>query len=149
MERSGTGVTKKDTNPKDAIGIAKCPVSTVPSQFIMGTGLAMMEGHLKYGGHNFRVAGVKYSVYYNALFRHMMAWWEGEEVDPDSGLSHLYKASACIAILVDAMHSSIGADDRPPKAAPWISKMNELASQLLDRYPDGEEPYTEKSRKTK
>lgn len=148
MERSDTEVTKKDTNPKDAIGVSKTPVSTIPSQFIMGTGLAMMEGAIKYRRHNYRVAGIRYSVYYDALMRHMMAWWEGEDIDPDSGLSHLYKASACIAIMVDAMHSGIGNDDRPPKMESWIPGMNDLASQLLGRYPEGEEPYTEKNSRT-
>ena len=82
---------KKATNPKDAVGIKKVPLSTVSSKVIMEMGLGMLEGARKYGRHNYRVAGVRASVYYDACMRHLMAWWEGEDIDPDSGLHHIIK----------------------------------------------------------
>ena len=69
---------KKDTNPKDAIGIAKTPMSVISGPVIAELGLAMMEGARKYGRHNYRAVGVRASVYYDAMMRHMMAFWEGE-----------------------------------------------------------------------
>ena len=38
----------KEINPKDAVGIAKAPLSTVPANVFMEVGLAMMEGARKY-----------------------------------------------------------------------------------------------------
>ena len=35
--------------------------------------------------------------YYDALMRHIAAWWDGEWLDPESGLPHLAHAAACIA----------------------------------------------------
>ena len=92
----------KDTNPKDAIGISKAPLSTVSAAVLMEVGVAMLEGASKYGRHNYRAAGVRASVYYDALMRHAMAWWEGEDLDPDSGMSHITKAITTLVVLRDA-----------------------------------------------
>src|ERR1035438_3531894 len=82
----------KDSNPKDSIGIKKVALSCVSAPVLMEMALGMQEGAMKYGRHNYRVIGVRASVYYDATMRHLMAYWEGEDIDPDSGLSHLSKA---------------------------------------------------------
>ncbi len=134
----------KDTNPKDAIGISKAPLSVVPATALYLDAMALMEGALKYGRHNWREAGIRYSVYYDAMMRHMTAWWEGEDVDADSGLPHPAKAMACLTILLDAMVLENGHDDRPPKSPPgWMNAMNEHARSLLERFPDPKTPHTE------
>jgi len=136
---------KKDTNPKDAIGISKSPLSLIPKPFLHALGLALMEGAMKYGANNWRVAGIRYSVYYDALMRHMNAWWEGEDIDADSGLPHPVKAAACLAILFDATMRDNITDDRPPKSPDgWLREMNEHAKKLLERFPDPLPPITEK-----
>ena len=137
-------MTSKDSNPKDAVGITKAPVSTVPGTALHLLGLALMEGAVKYGRHNWRDAGIRYSVYYDAMMRHMSAWWEGEDIDPDSGLPHPVKAMACLAILVDAIVLKNGCDDRPPRLPEgWLVEINERAKALLERYPNPPEPHTE------
>lgn len=142
LERASRDV--KDTNPKDAVGVAKAPMSTVSAPVMMEVGLAMMEGARKYGRHNYRVAGVRGSVYYDAVMRHMMAWWEGEDVDPDSGLSHITKAIASLVVLRDSMIQGNWADDRPPKTpGGWVQHMNDKAEDIIERYPDAKEPFTE------
>jgi hypothetical protein len=130
-------VSIKDTNPKDAVGIRKACVSTVPGPVILELGVAMLEGALKYGRHNYRVVGVRASVYYDALMRHMICWWEGEDIDPDSGLSHITKALACLTVLRDSMIRENWADDRPPKSDPGLVKQyNEIVNKLMDKYPN-------------
>ena len=136
----------KETNPKDAVGVRKVPLSTVSSTVLMELGLAMLEGDRKYGRHNYRVIGVRTSVYYDAAMRHLMAWWEGEDIDPDSGLSHITKAMSCLCVLRDAMINSKVCDDRPPKQKEdWIKALNEKAGDIIDKYPDAKEPYTEEN----
>ncbi len=136
----------KRTNPKDAVGTGKAPMSTVPGYVMLEVGLAMLEGARKYGRHNYRDAGVRASVYYDALFRHMIAWWEGENIDPDSQLSHVTKAIATLVVLRDAMINGKLTDDRPPALAPdgCLDAMNRRASHLLEMYPDAPAPHTEK-----
>lgn len=128
---------KKATNPKDAVGTKKAPISTISAPVILEVGLAMLEGARKYGRHNYRPAGVRGSVYYDAVFRHLASWWEGEDIDPDSGLSHITKAIAGLMVLRDSMIQENWVDDRPPVTPEgWLQKYNKLAGDIIDKYPD-------------
>jgi hypothetical protein len=111
-------MTPKDklTNPKDAIGSSKVPLHLVPETMRAYAAVAFLEGALKYGTANWRVAGVRTSIYYSALQRHLSKWWNGEEADPDTGVPHLASALACIGIIVDAREVGKLTDDRPPRA---------------------------------
>jgi hypothetical protein len=133
-------------NPKDTIGSRKVPMHHVPCNVLLELGLAMMEGSLKYGSHNYRAAGVKASVYYDAFQRHVMAWWEGENNDPDSGVSHLIKAMACLVVLRDSMHCDNWIDDRPMQVQMGLNmeRFNELASNAIDKVDEPVKPFTEK-----
>lgn len=126
----------KTTNPKDAIGISKAPMSTVPAAVLAEVGVAMLEGACKYGRSNFRIAGVRASVYYDAAMRHLMSWWEGEDTDPDSGMSHITKAITSLVVLRDAMIQDMCTDDRPPRSAEFYARLNTLAAEVLARHAD-------------
>lgn len=144
---SGQSGNRKDTNPKDAVGTAKVPFSTVPARVIAETGLALLEGARKYGRHNYRSAGVRASVYYDAALRHLTAWYEGQDTDPDSGLPHVVKAIACLTVLRDSQIQGNWVDDRPP-ATPgdWVAELNFKAKALLEKYPDPLPAHTELAR---
>jgi hypothetical protein len=126
----------KATNPKDAIGIRKAPMSVVPMGVIAEVGVAMLEGASKYGRHNFRAIGVRNSVYFDATMRHLISWWEGEDIDPDSGLSHLTKAIASLVVVRDAMLQGQCTDDRPPRSTAFYPSLNAAAAQIVDRHAD-------------
>lgn len=139
----------KDSNPKDVIGCKKPPVSTVSEPVLFEVGAAMLEGALKYGRHNYREIGVRSSVYFDAARRHLGDWWEGEDTDPDSGLPHISKAIASLVVLRDAQMQGREFDDRPPKAAKgWMARISQLVTEILERYPDPKEPFTEKGTET-
>lgn len=131
-------------NPKESFGVRKAPMSTVPVPVLMELGVAMQEGACKYGRHNYRAIGsIKSSVYYDAAMRHLMAWWEGENIDVESGLSHITKAIASLVILRDAMMQHRNEDDRPIRAVPWLDELNKKSDELAEKYPNPVKPYTE------
>lgn len=133
----------KDTNPKDGVGTKKVPLSTVSACVLAEIGLAMLEGARKYGRHNYRIAGVRGSVYYDATLRHLMAWWEGEDIDKDSELSHITKAITSLIVLRDSMLYQNWIDDRPPKVKEgWIADLNKKAEEIIIKYPNSKVPYT-------
>jgi hypothetical protein len=139
-------MTQKDTNPKDAIGQAKWRVSTtIPQTVMWEVGVGMLEGAMKYGRHNYRVAGVHASVYVDAAKGHIDQWWEGENTDADSGLSHITKAICSLVVLRDAMIQDMLTDDRPPKASldDVRSNLQGVVDRLREKYPEPKEPYTE------
>lgn len=126
-------IAAKDTNPKDAVGTRKAPMSTVSAPVLAEVGVAMLEGAVKYGRHNYRAAGVRASVYYDATMRHLMAWWEGQDTDPDSGMSHITKAITSLVVLRDSMLQGNWQDDRPPVSPEFYERLNKLAGDIIDR----------------
>lgn len=146
----------KLSNPKDAVGVAKAAMSCLPNGPLYEAALGMFEGALKYGRHNYRIAGVRNSVYYDAINRHLKAWWEGEDIDPDTlvedpdnpgefiGIPHLSKIVAGILVLRDAQMAGLCTDDRPPTTYKpgWIARFNSMAKGLLKKYPNPKAAFT-------
>lgn len=136
----------KDGNPKDAVGTRKWRnFVTVPFTVMIEVAIGMLEGARKYGRHNYRVAGVRASVYIDAAKGHLAQWWEGEDIDADSGLSHVTKAICSLVVLRDAMIQDMLTDDRPPKAnlGPWRDEMQKVVDGIFERHPNPVPPYTE------
>ena len=124
----------KPSNPKDLVGVLKVPMSTVSAPVMAEVALGMLEGACKYGRHNYRMVGVRSSVYYDAAMRHLMAWWEGQDTDPASGLHHVTKAITSLVVLRDAMLHGMCDDDRPPRlATDFIDAMNKQAAAIIER----------------
>jgi len=71
-------------------------------------------GEKKYARYNF-AKGYKWSLSYDAMQRHLMAFWNGENLDPESGLPHLAHAGwHCLALLTFSMRK-LGTDNRFPQ----------------------------------
>ncbi len=102
----------KPSNPKDLIGSGKLPLHLWPTTATMMGCIGMLNGMLKYGRSNFRAVGIRPSIYVDAAKRHIDAWFEGEECDPDDGVPHLAAALSCLAIIVDAQAAGKMNDDR-------------------------------------
>lgn len=130
----------KPTNPKDIVGIRKTPFSVIPWTVLSEVGVGMLEGACKYGRHNYREMGVRASVYFDATMRHLVSWWEGEDIDTDSGLSHITKAICSLVVLRDAMIQNKFEDDRAPSSIPFFNDLNAKAAAIIDKYAD-RKPY--------
>jgi hypothetical protein len=130
-------VKNKPTNPKNSCGIKKVPMNGMPINVLMEVGLVKLHGDLKYGRFNWREAGVRASVYYDAAFRHLAAWYEGEDIDPDSGIHHISHAITGLAILRDSMLQDNWVDDRPPPSKEgWIKELNDKAAEMIEKNID-------------
>lgn len=112
LEDNEPTATEKPSNPKDLLGVNKLPLHLWPSTATAMGCVALMNGALKYGKSNWRAVGIRASIYYDALNRHVEAWFEGEELDQDDGVPHLAAALACLAIIVDARAAGKMIDDR-------------------------------------
>lgn len=77
----------------------------------------MAFGAVKYTENGWR-KGFKWSRLYGAAMRHLLSHMEGENKDPESGLSHLAHLGACVMFLLEHEAKGLGEDDRykqPPK----------------------------------
>jgi hypothetical protein len=58
-------------------------------------------GAAKYDDDNWRRVPDAENRYYAAAMRHLSAWRQGENIDPESGRSHLAHAACCLVFLME------------------------------------------------
>lgn len=119
-----------DDNPKTRFGLTKPAMSSVPPGALIHLMKAMADGRRKYGHMNWRQKTVSSTIYYDAAMRHLMAWFDGENMATDSGVHHLGHAMACLAIILDAAANERLNDDRPTPG-----RFNELVVMFTDKEP--------------
>lgn len=90
----------------------KLRMDLVPVDVIHAMATVLTDGANRYGERNWE-QGMAWSRPYAALLRHITDWWEGEDIDPDSGRPHLWHATCCIAFLTAYEERGKGTDDRP------------------------------------
>ena len=66
---------------------------------------AFMAGNRSYEPGSWRRTPGWRDAYFDAAVRHLVAWYEGESIDPQSGEHHLGHAIACLAILFEREHA--------------------------------------------
>jgi hypothetical protein len=70
----------------------------------------LTRGAEKYAPDNWKKVPDARNRYFAAAQRHMTAWWEGEELDPETGESHLAHAGCCILFLLALSFGTKGND---------------------------------------
>lgn len=89
----------------------KTRMDLIPPELFEGVGAILTFGAKKYGERNWEL-GMSWGRVYGALLRHLTAWQKGENLDPETGKSHLWHAGCCIAFLIAYEARGIGTDDR-------------------------------------
>lgn len=83
----------------------------VPAGAVIETAKVFTFGAKKYAAHNWR-KGFEYGRLIASLERHIAAFKEGEDLDPESGLPHMAHASCCVMMLIEHQLKGYGKDDR-------------------------------------
>ena len=83
----------------------------IPQEAMVAMGDMFRHGAEKYEDRNWE-RGMKWGRMYGSLQRHLTSWWGGDEIDEESGRSHLNHAITCLAMLVAYEQRKIGQDDR-------------------------------------
>lgn len=110
---------------------SKPPVSLVSGHALLGIASVMGYGALKYTRHNYRL-GMQWTRLVDAAMRHLIAFNEGEDDDPESGLPHLAHAGASVCMLMDLVGREAGTDDRFGGEA-LEKTVAEVARQMAER----------------
>ncbi len=77
----------------------KVRLDLLPPIALQEIGRVLTFGAQKYGANNWR-KGINYTRLIAALMRHMNAYNAGEDIDSESGMSHLAHAGCCIMFLI-------------------------------------------------
>lgn len=100
---------------KQAVGIkhdaGKPPITLIPRVALEQEAQAFAYGAAKYGKGNYQL-GMKWSRMADAAMRHILAFMDGEDKDPETQLSHLAHARASLAMLIYNVENKVGEDDR-------------------------------------
>lgn len=99
----------------------KLPVNLLSTEALLQTAAVLKFGADKYHAHNWR-DGFAWSRPLAAAMRHIMAYNDGEDKDPESGLSHLAHAACCIMFLLEFEKTHPELDDRYKPNVPTVSK---------------------------
>lgn len=91
--------------------VGKLKYELVSVRFMRGMVHVLTFGATKYASHNWRL-GFAWSRPYAALQRHLNDWWDGEDTDPETGVSHLYHAACELMFLAELMETRPELDDR-------------------------------------
>ena len=134
-------------NPKDKLGKSKLPYHLAPESAIAYMSMGLYEGMVKYGRTNWRASKVLASVYYAALLRHALDWFEGQNQSDDSQNMHLGNCLACLAILVDAKVHGTLVDDRNYITEESDAGLRKMKEQLLGIMRNIESLYGDKNPK--
>lgn len=94
-------------------GSKGCQMGAVDPVALMEIGEVAGFGATKYARYNF-TKGYRWSLSYDAMQRHLMSFWNGEDRDPESGRLHLAHAAwHCLALITFTLRGR-GTDDRFP-----------------------------------
>jgi hypothetical protein len=89
----------------------KIQVELLSPIWLFGVGQVLSFGAVKYAAHNWR-KGIARSRLLGAALRHILAYLGGEDLDPESGLCHLYHASCCLMFASELHFTRPDTDDR-------------------------------------
>lgn len=118
-DECGPTACRQSADPKGAAGAAKPQLQLIPPVLNTETAKALVLGAAKYGPWNWRENRVELMTYLGAMKRHIDAVIDGQDIDPESGASHLGHVAAGCGIVLDAQKNGTLIDNRPlinPKA---------------------------------
>ena len=112
-------------------------VDQIPPQVLLELGRVYEYGQKKYGRDNW-LKGTAWSEFYGSALRHVLKWWGGEDIDPESGLPHLSHAMWNIVALEHFQMQHLGVDNRPNRVAESADEAARL-DQVLHNWQDEEQ----------
>lgn len=89
----------------------KSQTNEIDPSFILGMGQVLEKSRQKYPRGNWQ-KGNNYSVPWDSLQRHLLAWQSGEKCDSESGLPHLHHAALNLMMLAYYEENYPEMDDR-------------------------------------
>ncbi len=90
----------------------KAPLACLPPEGMRAVARVQAYGHKKYGDFNNYRKGMEASRQASCIIRHVMAFMDGEDLDPESGESHIAHAACRAMFLLQNLKDGVMIDDR-------------------------------------
>lgn len=101
-----------DPSTGGAKGAKAQAMHLVPGDALLAISEHLDRGAQKYAERNWEL-GYAWSLSFAAMQRHLWAWWQGEDNDPEFGWSHLRAVGFHALVLLAFELRGAGTDDRP------------------------------------
>lgn len=106
-------MAEKDQNQKKDAG--KVPLQLLPLDALTEIAKVLQFGAQKYAERGWE-KGINFDRVFGATLRHLFAWHQGEDKDPETGLNHLAHAGCeVLFLLAFVKRGRVDLDDRPCK----------------------------------
>lgn len=102
----------KDTTKPIKYDENKSRTDLIPPEALLEIGEVLAFGAKKYEDRNWE-KGLDYNRLYGALTRHLFQFWSGQDLDEESGKSHLAHAGCCLFMLMGTAKQHPELDNRP------------------------------------
>jgi hypothetical protein len=93
----------------------KLPLSWVPGSLVKAVAAVLKVANTRpvnpYPAHNWR-KGLNWAEVSESLERHILAWRDGEDIDPETNLRHTWHMACNVAFLIEFEERGLGTDDR-------------------------------------
>lgn len=90
---------------------SKLPMGLLPTKALRAISAVLQFGQRKYDAHNWR-KGLEWQRVIDASYRHLTAFNDGEDNDPETGLSHLAHLGCCVLFLLEYQTTHPELDNR-------------------------------------
>lgn len=117
----GGGLRKDEGKPRTDL---------IPTDALLELSKLYAVGATKYADRNWE-RGMPFSKVYGPLTRHLFKWWMGENIDSESGLSHMTHVAWNAIALMTYEIRHIGIDDRNIVAKEVINNGKEKEGPML------------------
>lgn len=97
--------------PGTKFDAGKPPMELLSTEALVQISRVLEFGKKKYDAHNWR-KGMSWSRLIGAALRHLTAYKDGEDLDPETGLSHLAHLGCCTMFLLEFIKTHPDFDDR-------------------------------------
>jgi hypothetical protein len=115
----------------------KPPLSLLDPYALTEVAKVLAFGAGKYDKHNWR-RGISYSRLMDAALRHLMDFNNGEDLDPESKLSHIAHASCCLMFLLWMVQHRSDLDDRYDDDQAYLDRIEAHLKRELDAMDERE-----------
>lgn len=111
LKETKESMEEKKKSPGNKFDTGKAPISLIPKEALEEEAKALGFGASKYGRFNFK-GGIEYSRLIDAAMRHILAFADGEDLDPEAKTNHIGNARANLGMLLWMINNKPEMDDR-------------------------------------
>lgn len=109
----------------------KDQMELVPMTAMRAIAKVLGKGAEKYTKYNW-LKGMQHTQLYASCMRHLASWLDGEDIDKESGMPHIWHALTNLAMLADHLEHGRGEDDRYKHTLEGWKKEREAAAKEFE-----------------